>query len=109
MAYAGTISQIMACAAVAAVGAPITQIPLATELQTAFAPQAVTSVFRVRIFYEWLFILIALAAAPTLLAVKGPAFATFLTALLYLSLGVVGLCATREISPARPAYSERTT
>ncbi|MBV8049079.1 MAG: MFS transporter [Paludibacterium sp.] len=99
MAWATRLPGIMLFAAIASLGAPITQIPLATLMQTHFEPHQVVRVFRIRMFYEWLFLLLALLLAPSLLRLIGVDALMAAAALVYVVLGAVGLKLTRELPP----------
>ncbi|HFK6080885.1 TPA: MFS transporter [Enterobacter cloacae] len=96
MAFSNSLPLIMLFAALAAVGAPITQLPLATLMQTRFARDEIVKVFRCRMFYEWLFLLLALLIAPTLITLVGLQTVMLLSASCYLLLGFIGIYATHD-------------
>ncbi|MGC0955346.1 MFS transporter [Pantoea eucalypti] len=96
MSFSNTLPLIMIFAGIAAIGAPITQIPLATLMQTQFAKEDVVKVFRCRMFYEWLFLLVCLVAAPKMIHFLGLNMVMTLSSLSYLVLGVTGFFLTRE-------------
>jgi hypothetical protein len=96
MSFSADLRFIMICAAFSAIGAPVTQIPLATLLQSSFESNDVVRVFRMRIFYEWTFILLALLLAPTGLRELGSGKVILVTATLYLALGLIGLKITKD-------------
>jgi hypothetical protein len=96
MAFSNSLPLIMLFAALAAVGAPITQLPLATLMQTRFARDEIVKVFRCRMFYEWLFLLLALLIAPTLINLAGLQTVMLLSASCYLLLGFIGIYATHD-------------
>ncbi|WP_233968026.1 MFS transporter [Pectobacterium polaris] len=96
MAFSNTLPFIMLFAGIAAIGAPVTQIPLATLMQTQFVKEDVVKVFRCRMFYEWLFLLVCLIAAPKLIHLFGLNMVMTLSSLLYLVLGLIGFLITRE-------------
>jgi hypothetical protein len=105
MGLSHSIAMTMLFAALAATGAPVTQIPLATLLQTSVAPADVAPVFRVRLFFEWFFIFVALVLAPTALGLVGPSVTMVGAGCLYLAFAVVGFLIARDshASLARPA------
>ncbi|PHM65070.1 macrolide-efflux protein A [Xenorhabdus stockiae] len=97
MAMSDNILLIMFLSGIAALGAPVTQIPLATLMQTQFAKEDVVRVFRCRMFYEWFFLLLALLAIPALIHIISLYWVMMLSALCYLILGCSGLILTREV------------
>jgi DHA3 family macrolide efflux protein-like MFS transporter len=100
MGFAHSIGMTMLFAAISATGAPVTQIPLATLLQTSFSGDDVARVFRVRLFFEWLFIFLALLLAPTMLRLAGPSTTMVMAGSLYLFFAGLGLLIARERAPA---------
>ncbi|MCC8380283.1 MFS transporter [Xenorhabdus sp. PB30.3] len=96
MAMSDSILSIMIFSGIAALGAPVTQIPLATLMQTQFAKEDVVRVFRCRMFYEWFFLLLALLAAPALIHIISLYWVMLLSALCYIVLGCSGLILTRD-------------
>lgn len=99
MAMSNQIPYILLFAAIASIGSPITQIPLATLMQTKFNSEFIVCVFRTRMFYEWLFLLIALVISPSLLYWLGITNVMIIASLLYLTLGVYGLVFVRNAKP----------
>lgn len=81
----------MLSAAVAAMGAPITQIPMTTETQTLFATQEIAPVYRVRMLCEWLGVLAALVVAPTVFSAIGPKGSMILSGSVYMAVALAGL------------------
>ena len=96
MAFSNSLPFIMLFAGIAAIGAPVTQIPLATLMQTQFAKEEVVKVFRCRMFYEWLLLLVCLIAAPKLIHLLGLNMVMMLSSLSYLVLGLTGFLITRD-------------
>jgi hypothetical protein len=96
MGLSHSLGATMLFAGVAAIGAPMTQIPLVTLLQTSFATEDVARVFRVRLFFEWFFIFLALALAPTALRTIGPSATMAAAGSLYLFLALAGLLVADE-------------
>jgi MFS family permease len=90
MALAADLPQLMAAACIAAMGAPMTQIPFAVLLQTGFALDDVVRVYRVRMVSEWGCMFVALLASPLLLDHVGAAGVVFLCSALYLATGAMG-------------------
>ncbi len=91
MAFSSNIYAICFWAAFSAIGAPITQLPLATQLQTSFHSEDVPRIFRVRIFYEWSFILVAYLVAPFALTTFGDRAVILFSAFLYILFALIGM------------------
>jgi DHA3 family macrolide efflux protein-like MFS transporter len=77
---AGVVPLLMLAAAATAVGGPLSDIPMATLRQTAFAPHEVAAVHRLTIVSDWSGILAATALGPLFLAHGSPAFVMALCA-----------------------------
>ncbi|MDX7988608.1 MFS transporter [Xenorhabdus sp. 12] len=97
MAFSNSIGMMMLFAAIASIGAPITQIPLATLMQTHFQKQDIDKVFRCRLFYEQLFILLVLLIAPKLIEIFSLHAVMVGSSLPYIILGALGFFITREM------------
>ncbi|QDX29915.1 MFS transporter [Dickeya poaceiphila] len=98
LALSNSLPFIMLFAAIAALGAPVTQLPLATLMQTLFTKEDVVKVFRCRMFYEWLFLLLSLLAAPELIHLFSLNAVMIIAALSYLLLGIIGIFITSEFN-----------
>lgn len=90
-------SGMMLSAALAAIGAPLTQVPLTTRIQTFYSPSELRPVFRIGLYSEWAFTLLFLISSPAVLLAISPTGAILLTAVIYGVLGVVGLLAFNSV------------
>ncbi|MBD2779374.1 MFS transporter [Xenorhabdus szentirmaii] len=96
MAFRNSIEIMMLFAAIASIGAPIAQSPLATLMQTQFQKQEIEKVFSC-LFYEQPFILLALFIVSKLIEVFDLHTIMVNSSLFYIILGPLGLFITREI------------
>lgn len=87
----------MASAALAALGGPMSDIPMATLRQTVFRLDEVAAVYRLHIVFSWGGMLVATAAAPVALHAMSPA-----VAILVCGLGVIAVAAAGLRYPSAP-------
>jgi MFS family permease len=85
----------MAAAALAALGGPVSDVPMATLRQTAFAPGDVAAVYRLSIVCDHGGVLLATALAPGLLAEAKPAQVILACGVAMVAVALLGLRAGR--------------
>jgi hypothetical protein len=90
------VPALAACAAVAAVGAPMQDIVVATLRQTRLAREDIAPAVRAQMVSVQLGTLAAMAAAPAAVAAFGPAAVVLLGGAIYLAIGVAGLALVRH-------------
>lgn len=76
--------------AIAAVGAPITEIPLVTLMQTRFSSSAISDVYRSTMILEALATIIILTISPLIISNFGVRGAILVTCFVYLSVSIFG-------------------
>lgn len=98
---AQSVEAMMAWAALAASGAPISNIPFLNILQADFAPDDIARVYRLRLVVEWGSIAIALALSPMLIAVIGTSRVIELAGVAVALVGIAGLALAQGIDRTR--------
>ncbi|MDH2432404.1 hypothetical protein QCD60_07490 [Pokkaliibacter sp. MBI-7] len=86
---------------VAAVGAPVTQLPMANHLQSRYRGDDVAAIFRVRLFFEWGGSLLAMLASPWLLQQWQPSGVIQAAGISYAIVGVLGWCVIHDLPAGR--------
>lgn len=90
------VPAIAACAAVAAIGAPMQDIVVATLRQTRLAREDIAPAVRAHMVAVQLGTLAAMAAAPAVVAAFGAGAVVLLGGAIYLAIGVAGLVVVRD-------------
>ncbi|MCK6451057.1 MAG: MFS transporter [Alphaproteobacteria bacterium] len=105
---ADSVEEMMAWAAVAAAGAPVSNIPFLNILQADFVPDDIARVYRLRMTIEWGSIAGALVLSPVLLEALGTSRVIELAGIAVGLVGVVGMVLAQAHDRSR-ALQQRAT
>ena len=95
------VEAMMAWAALAAIGAPISNIPFLNILQADFAPDDIARVYRLRMIVEWGSIAVALVLSPVLISAIGTSRLIELAGIAVGLVGIVGMALAHGLDRSR--------
>jgi MFS transporter, DHA3 family, macrolide efflux protein len=105
---ADSVEEMMAWAALAAAGAPISNIPFLNILQADFAPDDIARVYRLRMIVEWGSIAAALVVSPMLINAIGTSRVIELAGAAVGLVGIVGMVLAQGLDRSRALQQRQT-